>query len=242
MELSVSAPLRIRVGAAVLGLGAVAFLVAQLVHPANPMSANPSLDPRTAALDYSSSAYLVADLLFIGAFVALGIGSQVLYVTTLSSGSEPLGFWSLVLIWAGIGLLLSFLGTAAFTFPVLGHLYLQGRKDAFAPFVVIWNGPGVTIFVIGWALLTLGALGMGFALRTTDSFLQGLYAVGILMYPITDLTGLAFRVFDALLVAGGWLYMAWVLWRMTWKPPLQAQSHTATSDAPIVPTQPRNPR
>lgn len=202
--------MRKRAGAIAFSLGVILFLVAQIIHPANPASGNPSLNPAQAARDYTSPTYVAANLLLIGAFILIGLGGLAVYHAVAGTWVERRALVSLILSLVGIGLMLPFLGAAAFAFPVSGHLYLQGHKDAFALLTGVWNGPGVVFVIVGWLVFAAGSIGLAFSTRIGASVF---YGIGLTLYGLTYSQGLGLRLLVGVCVATGGVLIAYTLWQ-----------------------------
>jgi hypothetical protein len=107
----------------------------------------------------SSKSYLIAQYLYILAYVLPFLGFWALYMVLMQHNSEKLAFWGLAGTLLGTGLPLTTLGVFAYASPALGRLYLQG--DTHLPQVIteiamgssmVMGLPGAIFYVSGCLL------------------------------------------------------------------------------------------
>lgn len=107
----------------------------------------------------SSSNYLIAQYLYILAYVVPFFGFWALYLYLAQRQREPMAFWGLMGTLLGTGLPLTTLGVLAYVSPVFGRLYLQG--DTHLPELIneiamgssiVMGMPGAFLYVGGCSL------------------------------------------------------------------------------------------
>jgi hypothetical protein len=110
----------------------------------------------------ASNNYLIAQYLYILAYVLPFLGFWALYMVLMQRNAEKLAFWGLVGTLLGTGLPLTTLGVFAYASPALGKLYLLG--DTHLPQVIteiamgssmVMGLPGAIFYVSGCLLFGL---------------------------------------------------------------------------------------
>lgn len=108
------------------------------------------------AKSVASSNYLIAQYLYIFAYVVAFFGFWALYMYLAQRQKERIAFWGLMGTLLGTGLPLTTLGVLAYVSPVIGRLYLQG--DTHLPQVIneiafgssmVMGFPGAFLYVGG---------------------------------------------------------------------------------------------
>jgi len=119
----------------------------------------PVADITEWANSVSSSNYLIAQYLYILAYVVPFFGFWALYMYLAQRQREPMAFWGLMGTLLGTGLPLTTLGVLAYVSPVFGRLYLQG--DTHLPELIndiamgssmVMGMPGAFLYVGGCSL------------------------------------------------------------------------------------------
>ncbi len=144
---------RIRLGVLALPVSGLLGLVATLIPG---VWINPSVDPEGFAR--ASAGTGLGNMLGIPAGVLLLIGVQALYLFLAGTSADRWALGGLLLMFAGMGLFLPFLGIFAFAAPVLGRHYLNGDSSAVSvitesttisnPSAFIFGGAAVLLLVI----------------------------------------------------------------------------------------------
>ena len=162
----------IRPGAAALACSSLLLLVGQLLHPDIARYTNPLVDPAGAARVYTSTPFVLADLVLVFAFTVFLFGILGLYAYLALSRVERWAFGAMLLSLAGVGLFLPFHGIATFAFPAASQVYLDGQAGAFNVVGALLRGPALLIAGLGLVCLALGSIGFGVAIwhcgRCTD--------------------------------------------------------------------------
>ena len=111
----------------------------------------------------ASRNYLIAQYLYILAYVVPFFGFWALYVYLAQRQKEPMAFWGLMGTLLGTGLPLTTLGVLAYVSPVFGRLYIQG--DTHLPQLIneIAMGPSMVMGMPGAFLYIGGCLSFGTA-------------------------------------------------------------------------------
>jgi hypothetical protein len=108
-----------------------------------------------AALQFASSAWVIAHSLGMGAFILLALGFLGVHISLQETRAERRAFWALVLSWIGAGLTLPFFGAEAFGLQVIGRAVVDRNDPTLIPLVnSIRFGPGLVF--IGTGLLLVG--------------------------------------------------------------------------------------
>jgi hypothetical protein len=111
----------------------------------------------------TSRSYLIAQYLYILAYVVPFFGFWALYVYLAEKQKERLAFWGLMGALIGTGLPLTTLGVLAYASPAIGRLYLQG--DTQLPQVIneISMGSSMVMGMPGAFLYVGGCVAFGVA-------------------------------------------------------------------------------
>lgn len=111
-----------------------------------------------------SKSYLIAQYMYILAYVLPFLGFWALYMFLMQHQVEKLAFWGLVGTLLGTGLPLTTLGVFAYVSPVIGNLYLQG--DTHLPQVItdIAMGSSMVLGLPGAIFYISGCLLFGVAI------------------------------------------------------------------------------
>ncbi len=207
---------RIRWGAAALACASLLLLVGQLLHPDIARYTNPSLDPAGAARIYTSTTFVLADLVVGVAFTVLLFGIVGLYAYLAPSRVEHWAFGAMLLSLAGVGLFLPFHGIATFAFPAASQMYLDGQAGALHVISAILHGPAVLIAGVGLVFLALGSIGFGVAIwhcGTLPRWAGMLYALAFVLAIFVPRLSRVIRIIDGLLVGSAGVGIAWHIWR-----------------------------
>ena len=89
---------------------------------------DPSVDPGGFAR--ASTNVALANMIGIPAAILLPIGTLALYLSLAGTPAEKWALGALLLLFAGLGLFMPFIGILAFAAPVLGRDYLNGDTNA----------------------------------------------------------------------------------------------------------------
>ena len=206
---------RIRAGAMVLATSALLFAAFPLIRPffADP-DVNSPASLTVAAQTVISTAWVLAHVLSLVAFVLLIFGMLTLYAYLTHSPSERRAFLALIFSLAGIPLILPALGIEAFTRPAIGQAYLAGKIDVVAVVDLIYGGPGALLLLLGFLLLALGGITFALAIWQSGILPKGagvLFALGLAFR--LPLFPQSIRVVDGLLIGVGGVWIAWSIWQ-----------------------------
>ncbi len=115
------------------------------------------------ARDVVSRSYLIAQYLYILAYLIPFFGFWALYMYLAQRNKEKIAFWGLMGALLGTGLPLPTLGVLAYASPVVGNLYLQGNANL--PQVIneivmgssmVMGMPGAFLYIGGCILFGIG--------------------------------------------------------------------------------------
>jgi hypothetical protein len=133
---------RIHLGVLSLAVSGILFVLYPLLRP---FSDESSLQGATA---FASTAWIVAHLLAVVAFILLALGLLGLYIALQRTAARGFAFLALVLTWMGVGLILPYYGAEMFGLHVLGQEALRQHSSALLSLVdAIRLGPGAIVFV-----------------------------------------------------------------------------------------------
>ncbi|MFH2039745.1 MAG: hypothetical protein ABIJ65_09960 [Chloroflexota bacterium] len=162
----------------------------------------PGADPGVWAAVVTSNRYVIAQYLFILAYVLPFLGFWALYMVLMQHNTEKLAFWGLVGTLIGTGLPLTTLGVFAYASPALGKLYLLG--DTHLPQVIteiamgssmVMGLPGAVFYVSGCILFGI-AIWRSFPSVKWSGILFGLHGI---------LVSLGFG--SALMLSLSWMFL-----------------------------------
>jgi len=170
----------------------------------------PAGDMTEWANSVASGNYLIAQYLYILAYVVPFFGFWALYMYLAQRQKEPLAFWGLMGTLLGTGLPLTTMGVIAYVSPVFGRLYLQGDTQLPQLINEIAMGSSMVMGMPGAFLYVGGCLAFGIAIWQSGTInkwagvalaLHGLFiAFGFGMPPVLILSW-------ALLIVGGILFI-----------------------------------
>jgi len=111
----------------------------------------------------TSGNYLIAQYLYILAYVVPFFGFWALYVYLAQKQKERMAFWGLMGTLLGTGLPLTTLGVLAYVSPVFGRLYLQGETHLPQLINEIAMGSSMVMGMPGAFLYITGCMSFGIA-------------------------------------------------------------------------------
>jgi len=124
---------------------------------------DPSVDPGGFARAAGNVA--LANMIGIPAAILLPIGTLALYLSLVGTSAERWALGALLLLFAGLGLFMPFIGIFAFAAPVLGRDYLNGDTNAINvitestrisnPSALIFGGTAILLLFISSLLLAV---------------------------------------------------------------------------------------
>jgi hypothetical protein len=163
-----------------------------------------------------SSNYIIAQYLYILAYVLPFFGFWALYMYLMQHNEERLAFWGLMGTLLGTGLPLTTLGVFAYASPALGKLFLQG--DTHLPQVIteiamgssmIMGMPGAFLYVGGCVLFGIAVWKSGAIAKWSGVILalHGLFvSFGFSSPPVLTLSWIL------LIVSGIWFILSMQRW------------------------------
>jgi hypothetical protein len=194
-------------------LGVLAIPVYGLLVFLSTLSHQPDYrtDFRAYAEYVTTTSFLVSHLVgsILGTTIGL-LGVLALGAVLASTGARRLGLRGLVLSVAGMALLMTLFGAAAFAQPAIGRTYLAGQQAAVAINSDLYSAPAVAVGLTGGLLYSAGAVLLGVALwraGTLPRWAGVLYGVAV---PLIAVVGLAVGVAQPigavlLIVSGAWI-------------------------------------
>ena len=202
---------RIRLGAIALAVSGILFVLYPEIRP---FSDETSLQGAQA---FASTAWLVAHMLAMVAFILVEVGLLGLYLALQESAAERPAFLALVISLLGIGLTLPFYGGEAFGLHAIGQEALKEQRAALVGLAeVVRSGPGLIMFVVGLLLLAVGAIMAAIAIWRSGVLAKwsGVpFAMGFALYIPQFFATQPIRVAHGVLVAIGCLWIAASMWR-----------------------------
>jgi hypothetical protein len=201
---------RIRLGALSIAVSGVLFVL----YPAlRPFSDETSLQGAQA---FASTAWLVAHMLAMVAFILVEVGLLGLFIALQESVVDRLAFWVLVVSVLGIGLTLPFYGGEAFGLHAIGQEAISEQNVALVSLAeAVRSGPGLVMFAVGLLLLAVGAIMAAIAIWRSGvlSRWSGVpFALGFALYIPQFFGTQPLRVAHGILVAIGCLWIAASMW------------------------------
>ena len=204
---------RIRLGAIALAVAGVLFALYPTLRP---FSDEASLQGAAA---FGSTAWLVAHMLAMVAFILTTLGLFALYLCLEDTPAERLAFRALIVAWIGAGLTLPFYGAEAFGLHAIGQRALAGQSAVLISLAGdVRSGAGLGMFLAGLLLLATGAILAAAAIWQSRRLPRGSgvpLALGFALYIPQFFGSQPIRVAHGLLVAAGCLWIAAALWRST---------------------------
>jgi len=203
---------RVRLGAIALGLAGILFILYPAIRPFS--------DEKSwlGAQAFASSAWIVAHVLAILAFILLGLGVLGLYIALRATPVERLAFWALVVTWAAVGLTLPFYGAEAFGLHAIGQQALAEHRAALLSLAGdVRSGPGLYLFLTGLLLVAAGAVMVALAIwksRTMPRWSGIPLAIGFALFIPQFFGSQPIRVLHGVLVAAACLWVATGMWQL----------------------------
>lgn len=195
-----------------LALSGILFILYPAVRP---FSDEKSL---LGAQAFASSAWILAHLFAMLAFILLALGLLGLSIALQQASIERLALAGLAVTWLGVGLLLPFYGAEAFGLHAIGQQAVAQHNAGLLSLANdVRTGPGLTIFLIGLILLAIGAIIAAAAIwrsRTLSRWSGVPLAVGLALYIPQFFGTQPIRVAHGVLVAAGCLWVAAGLWQL----------------------------
>ena len=210
-----AAPVRTRLGAAWLAAAGVLFLLYPAVRPWEDES---TVAGATRAM--SSGAWVASHLFAMVGFILVPLGLLAVHDAVSRTRVERLGFTALVTTWIGAGLTLPYYGAEDFGLNAIASKAKHGQvADVLDVVDVVRFSPTqATIFVAGLLLLGVGAVLSAITIWRSGVLPRSsgvLFGVGFALFLPQFFTPAAVRIAHGVLVAGGALWLALVLWRAT---------------------------
>lgn len=197
---------RVLLGALSLAISGVLFVLYPLLRP---FSNESSLQGAAA---FASSAWILAHLLAVIAFILLTLGLFGLHIALQHTVARHLVFVAFVVNWIGVGLILPYYGAEMFGLRALGQEALRQHSTALLPLVdAVRLGPGAIVFVAGLLLLAVSAILVAIAIWRSGilSRWSGIpFALGFVLYLPQFFGSQPLRVAHGLLVAFGCIWIA----------------------------------
>jgi hypothetical protein len=163
------------------------------------------------AVAFASSAWILAHVMAMLAFILLTLGLFVLWQEVRSTSGTGLFLSGFVLTLVGVGLLLPFYGAEAFGLHAIGTWAVaQENADLMALANDVRSGPGLIMFAVGMLTLAAGAVVAAVALwkRPGTPRWSGIpLAVGFILFMPQFVAGQALRVAHGALIAVGCLWV-----------------------------------
>jgi hypothetical protein len=204
---------RVRLGALSLAISGVLFVLYPAIRP---FSDETSLQGAQA---FASSAWLVAHILAMVAFILVEVGLLGLFIALQGSVVDRLAFWALVVSVLGIGLTLPFYGGEAFGLHAIGQEAVKEQNAALVSLAdVVRSGPGLVMFGVGLLLLAVGAIMAAVAIWRSGALAKwsGIpFALGFALYIPQFFATQPVRVAHGILVAIGCLWIAATMWQLS---------------------------
>jgi len=204
---------RVRLGALSLAISGVLFVLYPAIRP---FSDETSLQGAQA---FASTAWLVAHMLAMVAFILVEVGLLGLFIALQGGVVDRLAFWALVVSVLGIGLTLPFYGGEAFGLHAIGQEAVKEQNAALVSLAdVVRSGPGLVMFGVGLLLLAVGAIMAAVAIWRSGALAKwsGIpFALGFALYIPQFFATQPVRVAHGILVAIGCLWIAAAMWRLS---------------------------
>jgi hypothetical protein len=204
---------RVRLGALSLAISGVLFVLYPAIRP---FSDETSLQGAQA---FASSAWLVAHILAMVAFILVEVGLLGLFIALQGSVVDRLAFWALVVSVLGIGLTLPFYGGEAFGLHAIGQEAVKEQNAALVSLAdVVRSGPGLVMFGVGLLLLAVGAIMAAVAIWRSGALAKwsGIpFALGFALYIPQFFATQPVRVAHGILVAIGCVWIAATMWQLS---------------------------
>jgi len=204
---------RVRLGALSLAISGVLFVLYPAIRP---FSDETSLQGAQA---FASTAWLVAHMLAMVAFILVEVGLLGLFIALQGGVVDRLAFWALVVSVLGIGLTLPFYGGEAFGLHAIGQEAVKEQNAALVSLAdVVRSGPGLVMFGVGLLLLAVGAIMAAVAIWRSGALAKwsGIpFALGFALYIPQFFATQPVRVAHGILVAIGCLWIAAAMWQLS---------------------------
>lgn len=117
----------------------------------------------------SSDSYIIAQYIYILAYILPFFGFWALYMYLSQHKAELIAFWGLMGTLLGTGLPLTTLGVFAYASPALGNLYLQGETHLPQVITEIAMGSSMVMGMPGAFLYVGGCILFGVAIWKSDT-------------------------------------------------------------------------
>ena len=210
MKSPTATPGRVRSAAAGLAVAGVLFVLYPAIRP---FSDETTLEGAAA---FASTAWLVAHVLAMLAFVLTALGSAGLWLALLASPAERVAFRAAVVIAISAGLTLPFYGAEAFALHAIGEAALREHSTTILAIADdVRGGAGLAVFLVGLTLLSLGGIGAAIAVWRSGlmAFWSGVpFAVGFALFIPQFFWPQPLRVAHGALVMLGCLLIAREMW------------------------------
>jgi len=205
--MSSSSHMRSPVGAAAcLVLSGVLFVLYPAVRP---FSDEVTL---AGARAFGSSAWVLAHLLAVVAFILLVLGVFGLWWRLRGTPAGGLLLRALVVCWIGIGLTLPFYGAEVFGLHAIGQQAVeQGDVALVALANDVRTGPGLPVFVLGLLTLAVGSIMVAVGVwraRVPGRWGGVALAVGFSLFIPQFFAGQVLRVLHGVVIAVGCVWLA----------------------------------
>lgn len=201
---------QVRPGALSLAAAGVLFVLYPAIRP---FSDEASLQGAAA---FASSAWVLAHVLAMLAFILLTLGLLGLYLHLQGTAVERPMLRALVISWLGVGLALPFYGAETFGLNAIGQEALRQQNPALVALAnEVRSGTGLLIFLAGLLLLALGAILVAAVIWKSPAWPKWsgvLFALGFALYIPQFAATQPLRVAHGVLVAAGCLWIALRMW------------------------------
>ncbi len=169
---------------------------------------------------FASPYWVLAHTLAILGFVLMILGLWGWRVSLQATRVDRLAFWTLVISWLGVGLLLPYYGLEAFSVHAVGQAAVSQNSPALMSLANdIRTGPALIMFVVGLLLLAAGAILVAVTTWRSHTLPRwsGVPFAAFALFIPQFFGSQPVRVAYGLLVAVGCLWIAVDLWR--WRSP-----------------------
>src|SRR5215207_2272211 len=177
---------RIRLGAVALAISSCLILLAQSIQPSLVEAQRNQYDLSRAL---TSSAYLIAQILFLIAFPLFSTAAISIYKLLSYSRDHRPAFVAMVFSVIGVGLSMPALGINAVVMPLIGKIYLGGEAGALSLYLALQDFPQLLILKFGSYLLLIGIAIFSWVIWRSKSLSQWgvmLYLVGWILFIVSN--------------------------------------------------------
>jgi hypothetical protein len=161
---------------------------------------------------FASSAWVVAHLLAVAAFILLMLGILGLWARLQRTPAGDLLLRSLIVCWIGVGLTLPFYGAEVFGLHAIGQKAVEQGDVALVGLAnAVRTGPGLPVFALGLLVLAAGSImvAVGVWRAGVASRWGGIpLAVGFSLYIPQFFAGHVLRVAHGVIIAVGCIWLA----------------------------------